>query len=305
MAGMTNHDVVQDLLGAFSLDAVEADEAVEVERHLEVCARCRQELSGYREVTSLLAHGGGEAPAGLWERIAAGMGEHPADRNLDRIGEELLAEVRDPSRRPDDIGRDGPGRFGLGGPAAPVSSGRGSLQAGAAEAARRRRRRQAGSLGRRWQAGIAGLAAAAVVAAALLGADVANLDSRLANNRQAAAVAPATMSDVRAALAVPGHLATVLHGAGSERLDVVMLPSGVGYVYDPRLRRLPSDRTYQLWGVVGSKAISYGLLGPAPGVEEFRAGAGVQALAVTDEVGSGVVVSHQHPSVSGVLPPAV
>ena len=302
---MTQHDVVQDLLGAYSLDAVEADEAVEVERHLATCARCRQELAGYREVTSFLAHTGGEAPAGAWDRIAAGMQEHPADRSLDRIGEELLAEVRSPG------GSGSPERRSPGGarqrpiagdpsrPSRPAGTRRSSRPGDAG------RRRPGGSLGRRWQAGIAALAAAAVVAAAVLGAEVANLDGRLANNRQVAAAAPATMSDVRAALSVPGHRAMVLRGPGSASLDVVMLPDGLSYVYSAHLRRLPSDRTYQLWGVVGSKAISYGLLGPTPGVEEFRAGEGVQALAVTAEVGTGVVVTHQRFSVSGTVPPAV
>ncbi len=276
---MNHHDAIQELLGAYSLDAVEADEAAEVEAHLAGCSRCRHELAGYREVTSLLAHTGGEAPAGLWDRIAAGMQEQPGDRSLERIGEELLAEVRSPS-----------------GPGSPEP-----LYPGAA----RRRRRPRSSLGRGWQAGIAALAAAAVAASALLGAQVANLDSRLSHDRQVAAAAPATMSDVRAALSVPGHREMVLHGPGSARLAVVMLPSGVGYVYGAHLARLPSDRTYQLWGVVGSEAISYGLLGPSPGVEEFRAGVGVQALAVTAEPGTGVVVTHQRFSVSGTVPPAV
>lgn len=309
---MTDHDVIQELLGAYSLDAVEPDEVVEVEGHLATCARCRQELAGYREVTSLLAHTGGEAPAGIWDRIAAGMHEQPADRSLDRIGAELLAEVRSPGRRADgpegaDGRRDGPGPSDLPGAAGggsdtdrPGAGGVSSL-----DSARRRRGLLRNSSGRRWQAGIAGLAAAAVAAAAVLGAEVANLDGRLSHATQVAAVAPATMSDVRAALSVPGHRSTVLRGPGSASLDVVILPSGVGYVYAPHMRRLPSGRTYQLWGVVGSEAISYGLLGPDPRVEEFRAGSGVQALAVTDEVGTGVVVTHQRFSVSGTVPPAV
>ncbi len=273
---MTDHHALQELLGSYSLDAVDPDEARAVEAHLEVCARCRQELAEYREVTSLLSYPGGEAPPGVWDRIAAGMHDGAPERNLDRIGVELLAEVRD----------------------------QGSGRALVPRASRMRpvddTRRHRPS----WQAPAAWLAAAAVAAAAVLGAEVAHLDGRLSHVEQAAATAPATMSDVRAALSVPGHREMTLRGPGSASLSVVMLPSGIGYVYHPHLRPLPSDRTYQLWGVVGSQAISYGLLGPRPTVEEFRAGSGVRALAVTDEVGTGVVVGHQPFSVSGAVPPA-
>ena len=299
---MSDHHVVQELLGAYALDAVEAGEASDVEAHLAGCTRCRRELAEYREVIGLLAFGGGDAPVGVWDRIAAGMHEQPAERSLDRIGEELLAEVRGPSQR---AGSAEPARRArsLGPDQGERRSGDpGELGSPAGAGGRRRRLRS--SPRPRWQVVVAGVAAAAVAAALVLGVEVSNLDSQLSHSRQVAAAAPATLGQVRAALAVPGHRSTKLRGPGSASLDVVILPSGVGYVYSPRLRRLPSDRTYQLWGVVGAKAISYGLLGPDPKVEEFRAGAGLSALAVTDEVATGVVVSHQRFSVSGTVPPA-
>ncbi|MST35184.1 hypothetical protein GHK86_20930, partial [Acidimicrobiaceae bacterium USS-CC1] len=83
---MTDHHDVQELLGAYALDALEPDEVAAVEAHLEVCARCRRELAGYREVTSLLGHTGGEAPPGIWDRIAAGMHPEPSSPPLERIG---------------------------------------------------------------------------------------------------------------------------------------------------------------------------------------------------------------------------
>ena len=45
------------------------------------CPRCRSELTGYQETVALLAFGGGDAPEGVWERIAAdtaGRAEPPA-----------------------------------------------------------------------------------------------------------------------------------------------------------------------------------------------------------------------------------
>jgi anti-sigma-K factor RskA len=64
---------------------------------------------------------------------------------------------------------------------------------------------------------------------------------------------------------------------------------------------LPTDRTYQLWGVIGGKTISLGLLGPDPSVVPFSvAGDGsVQAFAITAEHAGGVVQSTNQPVVSG------
>lgn len=75
------HDEIQELLGAYALDAVDADEAVEVTAHLPTCARCRAEVEEHREVAGLLAHTGTDAPDGLWDRIAGSLdGEEPPMR---------------------------------------------------------------------------------------------------------------------------------------------------------------------------------------------------------------------------------
>jgi anti-sigma factor RsiW len=66
-----NHEEARELLGAYALDAVEAEESVQVEDHLRECPRCRSELAGLSEAAALLAHSGGDAPGGVWERIAA------------------------------------------------------------------------------------------------------------------------------------------------------------------------------------------------------------------------------------------
>ncbi|MHB8505156.1 MAG: anti-sigma factor domain-containing protein, partial [Acidimicrobiales bacterium] len=263
--------------------------------------------------TSLLSYSGGEASPELWDRIVSGMQEAPPAGGYERIraglGPDAGAVAPEPAEGP-------PTATGVPAPAGVPPAGvpptgvpptgvppAGVPPAGRLPSRRRPADRLPGAGSRRpvrWRAAVALLAAAAVTAIAVLGIQVANLDGPLSRSRQVAAAAPATMSDVRAALAVPGHRSATLLGPDS-RLQVVILPDGVGYVYAPRLHPLPPSRTYQLWGVVGGQAISYGLLGPRPGVEEFRAGAGVQALAVTDETASGVVVSHQPFTVSGSL----
>ena len=64
------HEEISELLGAYALDAVEPDEAAEIERHLRECPRCRAEVAEHRETAAFLAHAGADAPADVWDRIA-------------------------------------------------------------------------------------------------------------------------------------------------------------------------------------------------------------------------------------------
>ena len=61
---------IESLLGAYALDAVDADERAEIEAHLATCPRCRAEVTAHREVAALIANSGIAAPEGLWDRIA-------------------------------------------------------------------------------------------------------------------------------------------------------------------------------------------------------------------------------------------
>ena len=64
------HDPVEELLGAYALNAVDDDERAQVEAHLAECPRCRSEVDQHREVAAHLALSGSPAPDGLWDRIA-------------------------------------------------------------------------------------------------------------------------------------------------------------------------------------------------------------------------------------------
>jgi anti-sigma-K factor RskA len=66
------HEAVEDLLGAYALDAVPEDERHLVEEHLAVCEACRREVMEHRETVALLS-GGEAAPVGVWNRIAADL----------------------------------------------------------------------------------------------------------------------------------------------------------------------------------------------------------------------------------------
>lgn len=91
---------------------------------------------------------------------------------------------------------------------------------------------------------------------------------------------------------------------GARGADVVYLPDGSGYLLDDNLARLPDDRTYQLWALVGTgggspRAISAGVLGPDPGVSAFRFDGDVVGFLVTEEDSPGVSSSSNPPVLRG------
>lgn len=265
---MLAHEDAEQLLGALALDAVDADEAAALEAHVETCPRCRAELDAHREVAGLLAYGGSAAPEGLWDRIVAGTQQSPPPLRLDQV----RSATPSPLRAPPPTG------------AAPV----------------RALRRQSSAPLPAWaKIAMPVLAAAVVALVALVGV-------QLASPPREGPAPAVTASVVRRALTAPGHRSVVLRapsGPSGASVSVVLLPNGTGYLYDTHLTPLPADRTYQLWGVVGGQRISLGLLGDTPATVQFRAGSGVQALAITDEVASGVVSTSQPFVVVGAVNP--
>jgi hypothetical protein len=84
---------VEELLGAYALDAVPEEERRLVETHLAVCDSCRAEVEGHRAVAALLASAGAPAPQGLWDRIARALGP------VTPLGLEAAPERRRTGRR--------------------------------------------------------------------------------------------------------------------------------------------------------------------------------------------------------------
>lgn len=87
---------VGDLLGVYALDALDPDEAERVQAHLVTCPRCAQEVEDHRQTIGLLAAGGaGEAPARVWDSIAATIeGSSPATEDRRRPMPTVLANRR-------------------------------------------------------------------------------------------------------------------------------------------------------------------------------------------------------------------
>lgn len=85
MAAKLTHVEIEELLGAYALDAVSPDEAEALELHLRECPRCREEVATHREVAASLAHVGAQAPEGVWQRIAGSLEEAPPKLDMARV----------------------------------------------------------------------------------------------------------------------------------------------------------------------------------------------------------------------------
>jgi hypothetical protein len=143
----------------------------------------------------------------------------------------------------------------------------------------------------RWSAtGAVGAVAASIIA--LLAVQVGHLDNQVGHT----GVSQAAL----AALHDPGARRVPLTSdaaVGSTVADIVVLPSGSGYVINDRLRPLGPDETYQLWGVEQGRTISLGLLGNHPTDVAFSEGKGtpITTYAVTAEHAGGVVTTTHAP----------
>ncbi len=248
------HSEIQELLGAFALDAVDLDEATSIEVHLATCPRCRDEVQEHREVASLLAYAGAPAPDGLWERVAASLDDAPPAAAAPELGlAGRMAARSTGSRR----------RRGVGIASVAVAA---TLLAGVGAVG-----------GVQIQAALRDQDAQIEKVAASLTKDASR--SRLLREASAAALAGGARSV---------HLVTPDR---APLADAVVLADGTGYLIDAGAPVLPDGRTYQLWAVAGGQKLSVGVLGKDVDVVTFWAPQSTDALAITVEQAPGVVAS--------------
>jgi anti-sigma-K factor RskA len=142
----------------------------------------------------------------------------------------------------------------------------------------RRRRAMVGTVG--------AIAVAAASVAVVLGIGLVRADNRVSNLQ-------ATSAAVTAALRAPGHHLVELDSGSSktEQAQVVVLPSGQGYLVSSSLPPLDKGRTYQLWAIEGNQPISLGLLGRSPGQAAFTMAGSTRPshLSITAEPAGGSV----------------
>ncbi len=91
-----NNRELDELLGAYALDAVTPDEARQIENYLAVNPKAAAEVREHREVATMLAFTGMDAPEGLWSRI-----ERELDGAVPTPGPELarVLSIDDAPRR--------------------------------------------------------------------------------------------------------------------------------------------------------------------------------------------------------------
>ncbi len=64
------HEEAQELLAVYALDAVDGSERGDLERHVEECVRCSNDLDALRGVTSAMGNVSEQAPDHVWRRIS-------------------------------------------------------------------------------------------------------------------------------------------------------------------------------------------------------------------------------------------
>ncbi len=286
------HEEMAELLGAYTLDAVEDDDARRIERHLAACPRCRAETDQLRQVAAAL---------GTQAGLEAGT---PPQAVWDRIAERIGAGAGAPSRRAAGSAAAPSGRT-AGGAAGSFRTTGAAAEPLAAPAPVVRlddHRDLATVRRRRWAGAIASVAAAAVVVALAVG--LVQAEGRI--NQLQSAQGALSGGAVRAALASPGHRVVSLRTSGGAAVARLVLDrNGAGYVVSSTMPVLRTGRTYQLWASIGGRPISLGLLGrrPSPGAAFSLGGGatGARELMVTVEPAGGVVAPGQTPIATGLL----
>lgn len=274
------HEDIQSLLGVYALDALDPEEAAEVEEHLAECPRCSSEVAAFRNTAALLATPGGEAPPGLWDRIASELAfdDGPSSENLPNLLTMPPPRVGLPEREaapPPRVGR--PVEAGARASAAPPAN------AGPPSNVVPMRRRRRGA-----QSVVGAVAAAAAVAAIVLGVSASHLNSRV--NDLSSALHANGLNQAAASAVLDNHHQEVRLTSATthQSMRVVVLPNGNAYLVSSDLPGLSAERTYQLWGLTNGKVVSLGLLGANPSVAAFRVEHGVTRLMVTAEPKGGV-----------------
>lgn len=258
-----SHEEIQELLGAYALDAVDGEEYEAVEVHLRTCPRCRAEVTEHRETAALIAHGGAPAPEGVWDRIRDSLEPAPPRMRLDL--------------RPD-------GSSIASGPSA-EPSGVVSMPTPAQRARRVSR------------PFLAVLSAAAVIIV-MLAVVLVRLDDRSDLPRTVAAI---QLRDVASnAWVDPDARRVELRSAdGNVVAPAAVTPAGEGYLLAKGTPGLDDARTYQLWALKGTRALSLGTFAGGTDVVAFRVNGSIDALAVTEEVAGGVAAPSRTPLLSG------
>ncbi len=255
MSGV-RHSEIESLLGAYALDAVDADEARAVEEHLATCPSCRDELDAHRRVAAMLGDADGRAPAGVWDRIAAEL-------RLEQAGADASSSIPDTPLRLRPPTADG-------GPA-------GAPSAVGASSRRRLPSVAAGVLA-------AGVAAGLAIVVGILSSRLSSLDHQVGSMQSALAGRSLQSMALAAALDPRDTTVQLTSAPAGERATLIVdRDRSTAYFVPAALPSLPSRRTYQLWSLVRGKPVSLGVLGSHAVTSEVHVQPDMSVFMVTAE----------------------
>lgn len=291
---------LESLLGAYALDAVDADERAEIDEYLARSPRARGEVDEHRAVAMALGNSAGPAPSHVWATITGSI-DAAAIVNVPSTLEapiDLDAQRDNPRRKPirRTVNRPvaGGGRWSAGGLARPSFGLAAACCAFVAAASTTV-----------WQGRQISQLRADVNQSA---AEVSRTKAQAANERARAGDAAKRIAKLETDLASAGseqnrigqllgrstaHVVELAADSGNVARVVFDDKSGEAMLISERLPALGSDKTYQLWGVQGKTVLSLGVLGPNPTTSSFAANGKWDAFVLTEELAPGVPSSSQ------------
>jgi uncharacterized protein (UPF0212 family) len=148
---------------------------------------------------------------------------------------------------------------------------------------------------RRIRAALGAVAIAAAASIVVLTLSLVSTQHHVTNLQSAVRVA--SRSAVQRAMTTPGHQVVNLTSSTDQRIaQFVMLPDGRGYLVKSNMPTLPSDETYQLWGIVAGSPVSIGVMGRSPSDATFtlNSSPGPTELAVTVQKSGGSLIPAKH-----------
>jgi Anti-sigma-K factor rskA len=249
---------LDDLLGAYALNAVDNAEQDAVNRYLARSPRARSEVADHLLVASALGSSAAEAPLPLWDRIS------------DQLVEKQPATAST-------------------GPTSPTTSKAQSPTRNATVIPIERRTRST-TRAMAW----VGSAAAAIIAIGFLGFQVEHQNQRIGKinkELQAAQAKNQNTLSVETLMAAPGTKVATLEADGRQLARIVLGKDGRGFLVNSASFHLPKGEVLQLWGVQNDQVISLGVMSDSTASVPLSAAGDWSKFVLTAEHTGGVVVS--------------
>jgi hypothetical protein len=279
---------LDELLGAYALHAVEAEERVLVEEYLQRSPRARAEVNELTEAAAWLGNSSGDRPRDLWSQIADRLEQPPeadaATRNTSNTtGNVVALPLR---KRSPLVTRT------LAAAAAVVLAGLSTQMYRQTRTIDNQRQQLAtkDELLTTEQQRTASMLRQTVTVQNSLKEKNRELTAKIAQTLIAAETYQPRLAKLRRS---PGTHSSMLVSNGLTVAEVFVGADGDGFVLGLNLPPLPKDQTYQLWGVKGTTVLSLGVLGPNPTTVPIAANGSWTKLVLTAETYPGVATSTQ------------